>query len=134
MRALLTPILFAALIGGPALAQDASSSLSDPSTTTAERERGEGARLRMLDTMSGVVTDLEVNAGEEIIHERLAIRLDSCLYPVGDPAADAFALLEIKDVREPGPRFTGWMFASSPALSAMDHPRYDVWVLSCTTS
>ncbi len=27
--------------------------------------------------------------------------------------------------------FSGWMFASSPGLSAMDHPIYDVWVLSC---
>ena len=32
------------------------------------------------------------------------------------------------------PRFSGWMFASSPALSALDHPRYDVWVLSCSSS
>ena len=29
------------------------------------------------------------------------------------------------------PLFSGWMLASSPALSALDHPRYDVWVLSC---
>src|SRR5690606_39209743 len=27
--------------------------------------------------------------------------------------------------------FSGWMFASSPALSAMDHPVYDVWVIDC---
>jgi hypothetical protein len=29
------------------------------------------------------------------------------------------------------PVFSGWMVASSPALSALDHPRYDVWVLNC---
>ena len=28
-------------------------------------------------------------------------------------------------------RFSGWMFASSPALSAMEHPVYDLWVLDC---
>ena len=38
----------------------------------------------------------------------------------------------IRDVRETAPRFSGWMFASSPALSALDHPRYDVWVVSCS--
>ncbi|MEZ5716636.1 MAG: DUF2155 domain-containing protein [Paracoccaceae bacterium] len=31
------------------------------------------------------------------------------------------------------PIFTGWMVASSPALNAMDHRRYDVWVLRCIT-
>ena len=29
------------------------------------------------------------------------------------------------------PLFTGWMFASSPALSAVEHPVYDVWVIDC---
>ena len=32
---------------------------------------------------------------------------------------------------QPVTRFSGWMFASSPALSAMEHPVYDVWVLDC---
>ena len=27
--------------------------------------------------------------------------------------------------------FSGWMFASSPALNPLEHPVYDVWVLSC---
>jgi hypothetical protein len=31
------------------------------------------------------------------------------------------------------PVFSGWMIASSPALNAMDHPRYDVWLLRCQT-
>ena len=47
---------------------------------------------------------------------------------------DAYAFLQIRDVREPAPRFSGGMFASSPALSALDHPRYDVWVVSCSNS
>ncbi len=29
--------------------------------------------------------------------------------------------------------FTGWMFASSPALNALEHPVYDVWVIDCKT-
>lgn len=29
--------------------------------------------------------------------------------------------------------FRGWMFASSPALNALEHPVYDVWVIDCTT-
>ena len=37
------------------------------------------------------------------------------------------------DSRASEPVFVGWMIATSPALSAMDHPRYDVWVLNCVT-
>lgn len=32
---------------------------------------------------------------------------------------------------EAGPLFSGWMFASSPGLSALEHPVYDVWVIRC---
>ncbi|MEM7686480.1 MAG: DUF2155 domain-containing protein, partial [Pseudomonadota bacterium] len=46
------------------------------------------------------------------------------------------AFLNVRDTRniDGEPDFTGWMFAESPALSALDHPRYDLWVISCTMS
>ncbi len=93
-----------------------------------------GANLRGLDRINGTVADLPIQVGETIRYERLEITLLACRYPQGDITEDAFAELTIRDVREEEPRFTGWMFASSPALSALDHPRYDVWVLSCTNS
>lgn len=94
----------------------------------------EFATLRGLDRLNGTVKDIDVQVGETIRFERLEITLNACRYPQGDIAEDAFAELSIRDVREMDPRFHGWMFASSPALSALDHPRYDVWVLSCHNS
>lgn len=94
-------------------------------------EDSDGALLRALDTVTGKLEDINVTTGETAVFERLAITLESCRYPVENPAGDAFALLRIRDVREEEPRFVGWMVASSPALSSMDHPRYDVWVLRC---
>lgn len=91
----------------------------------------EGAILRGLDTATGSNQDIDINVGETKQFERLEIKLDACRYPKENPAGDAFAYLTIKDVREDTPRFVGWMIASAPALSAMDHPRYDVWVLHC---
>ena len=44
---------------------------------------------------------------------------------------EAEAHLTIVDASAPQPVFDGWMIASSPALSALDHPRYDVWVMRC---
>ncbi len=90
-----------------------------------------GAVLRGLDTMNGEISDIEIKTGETKRFERLEITLTQCRYPTEHPATDAFADLVIRDIREETPRFTGWMIASSPALSAMDHPRYDVWVLRC---
>jgi len=89
------------------------------------------ALLRGLDRINGTAQDIVVNVGETVTYERLEVTLLACRYPQGDINSDAFAQLMIKDIREEAPRFVGWMFASSPALSALDHPRYDIWVLSC---
>ncbi len=93
-----------------------------------------GGTLRWLDKISGVTKDLEMALGETQQHGRLAITLDDCRYPVKDPASNAFAHLTISDSLQTEPVFMGWMIATSPALSAMEHARYDVWVLRCKTS
>jgi len=90
-----------------------------------------GAVVRGLDTATGALTDIDIKTGDTVRFERLEITLKECRYPEENPASDAFAYLVIRDIRETEPRFEGWMIASSPALSAMDHPRYDVWVLHC---
>ncbi|KAB7615718.1 DUF2155 domain-containing protein [Amylibacter sp. SFDW26] len=92
------------------------------------------AQLRALDTLTGAVTDIDATVGETHSYERLMITVQECRYPKGNPNGDAFALLTIKDIREEKPRFDAWMVASSPALSALEHPRYDVWLLKCKTS
>lgn len=92
------------------------------------------ALLRGLDRINGTVEDIIISVGETVAYERLEVTLLSCRYPRGDINSDAFAQLIIRDIREDAPKFIGWMFASSPALSALDHPRYDVWVLSCQSS
>jgi hypothetical protein len=69
--------------------------------------------------------------GQSATNGRLTIQLDACRYPTDNPAAEAEAHLTIMDSTRDGPVFAGWMLASSPALSALDHPRYDVWVLRC---
>ena len=46
-------------------------------------------------------------------------------------AGTAFAYLVIRDDNREERLFEGWMFASAPALNALDHARYDIWVLGC---
>lgn len=87
--------------------------------------------LKALDSLNGMTTDLVARVGETVEFGRLEILVETCRVPAEDPKSDAYAFLRIRDTREAEPRFSGWMFASSPALSALDHPRYDVWVESC---
>ncbi len=94
----------------------------------------EGVVLRGLDKISGQVYDIEMKSGQSAEFDRLRITLNSCRFPVGNPSGYAFAALKVSDVTSGTTVFSGWMVASAPALSAMDHPRYDVWALRCITS
>ena len=87
--------------------------------------------LRALDTLNGTTSDIDMAVGEATRFGSLEIHADACRVPSDAPKADAYAFLRIRDTRHEKMQFSGWMFASSPALSAMDDPRYDVWVVSC---
>lgn len=93
-----------------------------------------GAVVRGLDKMSGETTDFSIRSGEKVPFGRLTIAVSDCRYPVDDPTSNAYAHLTITQDDGGTPVFSGWMIASSPALSALDHPRYDVWVLRCMSS
>ncbi len=112
-------VILALLLAAPFMAQ------------AQEMENAPGGTVRFLDKITGKVADLSLSRGQSIKEGRLTVQLDECRYPRDNPAADAQAHLTVVDEKEAIPVFTGWMLASSPALSAMDHPRYDIWVLSC---
>ena len=109
------------LLALPAMAQEAVNS-------------GTGAQLRGLDKLNAKVTDFRLLNGSIAEFGVIEVELSECRYPSGNPAGDAFAFLTIREAGMPEPIFRGWMVASSPALNPLDHPRYDVWVLRCTTS
>ncbi|OJH44281.1 hypothetical protein IE00_10885 [Paracoccus sp. SM22M-07] len=106
-----------AYLAAPAMAQDT--------------QQGKAAMLRGLDKVSGRTTDLLVPVGDAVRYGRLEVRVGECRYPSSDPSSDAFAQMTITDLRQNTTVFAGWMIASSPALSALDDARYDVWVMSC---
>ena len=65
----------------------------------------------------------------------LSVKLDACRSPSDHDTHGTMAHLKIWDMKRGDAKaiFAGWMFAESPALSALDHPRYDLWVINCTT-
>lgn len=123
MRAAARLLGLALLVLGtaPAVAQDNVSSAA-------------GAVLRALDKLSGETQDLDLVRGRSVTYGKLTITLGDCRYPTDDPSSEAYAWLEVRDRDMTEPAFSGWMLASSPALHAMDHPRYDLWVLRCNRS
>lgn len=93
-------------------------------------------KLQGLDKSVGRTVTFEAKVGSTIQYGPLYIKIQACRKapPIEKPESAAF--LQIWEV-PPGEEksewsFSGWMFASSPALSPMDHPVYDVWVLECT--
>ena len=120
-------VLLAATV--PAFAEDQEVVIRVENGIVAEQ----GAVLRGLDRIRSTVTDFDIAPGQTIEYERLKVTLETCKYPEGKEQVEGFAYLTISDIRQDGTVFEGWMFASSPALSALDHPRYDIWVLRCKT-
>jgi hypothetical protein len=92
------------------------------------------AVLRGLDKITGRITTLTTPVGDTVRFGSLAVIVRACrTRPPEEPPENA-AFLDITDIKPNQPPvdvFRGWMFASSPAISAMDHPVYDIWVLEC---
>jgi len=92
------------------------------------------ALLRALDKVTGHVAELKIPVGQPLKFGTLIITVHACMVTPPEAAPEAAAFLKIEEFK-PGESeqlaFRGWMFASSPALSAMEDPVYDVWVIGC---
>ena len=92
------------------------------------------AILQTLDKITARVSQMDVRVGETAQFASLDITVRACRAapPEETPESAAFLEIDYTPPREDTRRvFTGWMFASSPAVSAMDHPVFDVWVVAC---
>ena len=90
-----------------------------------------------LDKVAARVNTFKDRVGETAKFGSLEVIARTCVTRPPEEAPESAAFVEIFDTPQGKPRtkvFSGWMFASSPALSALDHPVYDVWVLGCESS
>jgi hypothetical protein len=92
------------------------------------------ALLQGLDKITARISKLEAPVGTPVRFGTLWIRVRDCEKNPPEETPESAAFIEI-DEQRPGEaqarRFSGWMFASSPALSALEHPVYDVNLLDC---
>jgi len=95
---------------------------------------GTAANLQGMDKVTARISSFEATIGETIRFGNLEIVVRACRKRPPEEQPESAAYLEIHEIKAGKPRrkvFDGWMFASSPALSAMEHPVYDVWVVDC---
>lgn len=93
------------------------------------------ARLQSLDKMTARTMTFDIKVGSAVKFGSIYIRVQTCRKapPIETPESAAFLQIWEVTLKEQKPQwiFSGWMYASSPALSAMEHPVYDVWLLDC---
>ena len=90
--------------------------------------------LQGLDKITARVSTIKVPVGATVAFGALQITARACDKHPPEETPEAAAFLEVVEVKpdeKPVLRFSGWMFASSPALSALEHPVYDLVVLDC---
>ena len=95
---------------------------------------GDGAALRALDTITGESRDIFLNVGETAEFGKIRIALEDCRYFPENPSSGSFAFVHVTERQSGKTVFRAWMIASAPALSALDHHRYDVWLIRCRAS
>jgi len=95
------------------------------------------AKLQGLDKITARVSTIEATVGEPVVFGALQITVRACDKRPPEETPESAAYLDIveRKLNEASkPVFSGWMFASSPAVSALEHPIYDIWVLDCMSS
>lgn len=87
-----------------------------------------------LDKITGETTTFEVDIGQEKQFGGLIVKPDVCYTReiTEEPKTTSFVeVTEVELDNSRKPVFDGWMFAESPALNAVEHPVYDVWLVGC---
>lgn len=108
-----------------------------PASLAAERISNPVAEFAGLDKITGRITTFDVYMNETVQFGALQVTPRICYSrpPTEPPRTDAFVEVdEITLTRTEHRIFTGWMFADSPGLHAIDHPVYDIWLANCKTS
>ncbi|WP_417805902.1 DUF2155 domain-containing protein [Thalassospira lucentensis] len=96
------------------------------------------AELQGLDKITARISTFKVPVGETAKFGSLEITVDACYRTPPEELPESASFVKISDVHDDGREtseqlFSGWMFASTPGLSGMEHPVYDVWLKECVS-
>jgi hypothetical protein len=108
-----------------------------PSPPPAPHQGGTQLLLRGLDKITGRPTNITAPIGKPVHFATLTITARFCYSTPASETPETTAFVQIEDHRpDQSARriFSGWMYGSSPGLNAVEHPLYDVWVISCNNA
>lgn len=91
------------------------------------------AELQGLDKVTARVSTFTAPVDRPVTFGGLTLRVLACWKNPPEETPESAAYLEVLDSTEASgrPIFAGWIYASSPAVNALEHPVYDVWLLDC---
>jgi hypothetical protein len=87
-----------------------------------------------LDKITAVTSSFEAKVGEEVAFGSLKIKLFACYTRPITERPDTSAFIQVFTANQTGKAeriFSGWMFAESPGLNALENPVYDIWLTGC---
>ena len=91
--------------------------------------------LKALDKITAKTSAIKLTIGEKKYFGSLEIKALKCQLSENNDSTDTVAYLQVKDLSTKDNNqvflFNGWTFASSPTLQSIDHPIYDLWIVSC---
>lgn len=92
------------------------------------------ARMQAMDKITGKVSEIDVPVNSLVKFGSFSILVRKCITRTPEETPENTAFIDVVDDynnKEPVNIFKGWMFSSTPALNAVEHPIYDVWLLKC---
>lgn len=92
------------------------------------------AQMQAMDKITGEVSVINVPINTEVRFGSFSILVRACKTRPPEETPENFAFVDVVDItngKENINIFKGWMMSSSPALNAIEHPVYDVWLLRC---
>lgn len=92
------------------------------------------AKMQAMDKITGRVSVIEVPVNGEVKFGSFSIVVRACKKTPPEETPENYAFVDVADTGKDGKPyniFKGWMMSSSPALNAVEHPIYDVWLLQC---
>ena len=108
-----------------------------PAVARAEAIKNPIAVFAALDKVTGRISHLEIPIDQTVEFGALKVTPRVCNSRPPTEAPKTTGFVEVDEVKLTGEVqriFTGWMFAESPGLHAVEHPVFDVWLTSCKTS
>jgi hypothetical protein len=87
-----------------------------------------------LDKITGRIINFDEDIGETVQFGALRVKTDACYTRPATEAANTDAFVEVDEITLQGEVkriFSGWMYAASPGLHAVEHPIYDIWLTDC---